>query len=65
VDVICHCGAPQVCSVCESCAEHCNVRDPVACAASVYIYSAQGYGRDDERTVTARRQLLQALSRTG
>ena len=54
------CSAPLVCTLCETCPEHCRLKDPVGCAREAVEWAQQHFGADDSRTKTAREQLEEA-----
>ena len=60
VTPLCSCGAPLVCTRCETCPEHCRRKDPIACAWEAAEFSEKTFGADDPRTRTAREQLEEA-----
>lgn len=60
---VCACGAPLVCTLCETCPEHCRLKDPIACAREAVEFSEENFGADDQRTTTARAQLKTAVTR--
>lgn len=57
---VCSCGALLVCTLCETCPEHCRLKDPIGCAREAVEFSEKRFGPDDERTKTAREQLEEA-----
>lgn len=48
------------CTVCKTCAEHCRLKDPIACAQEAVDWAQQHLGPDDPRTKTVREQLDEA-----
>jgi hypothetical protein len=64
-NVTCLCGAPIVCTLCESCAADCQATDPVRCAADALAFARGAYGEDDVHTRDVRAQLEAARANDG